>query len=319
MKHKTIISWLSEAGFILICTLFCYTQTVQGSNKTKNKKVIKFGIISDVHDDTTRIRTFIEQAKNEKLDFIIQLGDMSNGKKQSNQNMLAIWNSYPGTKYHVLGNHEFDYSTKAEIIQRQEMPGAYYSFDCGVYHFIVLDCNFIKKDGKFIDFAKANYYISKDSRDLINPEQVAWLKEDMQKTDKPIIIFSHQTFDDITIRGSNPIPNRSEVRQLIDELNSIPTAKQKVIACFAGHDHLDHYNQINGVHYFAVNSAWGFKSGLEIKDSLFGFITMNDKKHTISIKGVQSEFKKNPPTDKDYGHYPKDLIFPFIRDRVVNY
>lgn len=141
--------------------------------------------------------------------------------------MLKIWNSYPGTKYHVLGNHEFDYATKNEIIQRQEMPGPYYSFDCGAYHFIVLDCNFIRKEGKFIDFGKANYYIAKESRDLIHPEQIAWLEEDIQKTDKPVIIFSHQTFDDIIIRGSNPVPNRSEVRKLIKKINSIPQLYHK--------------------------------------------------------------------------------------------
>lgn len=318
MAYRTVISGLTSSGLILICIFFCSFQPVQGKTKSKEKKVIKFGIISDVHDDTTRIRAFIEKAKKEKLDFIIQLGDLSNGKMTSNRNMLAIWNSYPGTKYHVLGNHELDYATKAEIIQRQEMPGAHYSFDCGAYHFIVLDCNFIRKEGKFIDFGNANYYIAKESRDLINPEQVAWLKEDIQKTDKPIIIFSHQTFDDMTIRGSGPVPNRSEVRKLIEEINSIPAAKRKVIACFAGHDHLDHYNQIDGVHYFAVNSALGFKSGLEIKDALFGFVTLNEKKHTISIRGVQSEFKKTP-TDKDYGHYPKDLIYPFIRNRIIHY
>lgn len=318
MKHQTAFSRLCGAGLLLFCIFFCCLTPVQGSNKTKNKKIIKFGIIADVHDDTARIRSFIDRAKIEKPDFIIQLGDLSNGKIQSNQNMLNIWNSYPGKKYHVLGNHEFDYATKDEIIERQEMPGAYYSFDCGAYHFIVLDCNFIRKDGKFIDFGKANYYIAKESRDLIDPEQIVWLKEDIQKTDKPVVIFSHQTFDDITIRGSNPVPNRSEVRRIIREINSIPSVKHKVIACFAGHDHLDHYNQIDGIHYFAVNSALGFKSGLEIKDALFGFVTLNHKKQTISIKGVQSEFKKTP-TDKDYSHYPKDLILPFIRDRSVHY
>lgn len=318
MKYQTTISWFARTGIVIICALFCYIHPVQGSDKTKNKKIIKFGIISDVHDDTARIRAFVEQAKIEKPDFIIQLGDLSNGKIQSNRNILNIWNNYSGKKYHVLGNHEFDYATKDEMIQRQEMPGTHYSFDCGAYHFVVLDCNFIRKEEKFVDFAKANYYIAKESRDLISPEQIVWLKEDIQKTDKPVIIFSHQTFDDITIRGSNPVPNRSEVRNLIKEINSTPSTKRKVVACFAGHDHLDHYNQIDGVHYFAVNSALGFKSGLEIKDALFGFVTLNEKKHTISIKGVKSEFMKTP-TDKDYGHYPKDLIHPFIRDRIVRY
>ena len=242
---------------------------------------------------------------------------MSNGKVKNNEEMLAVWNSYPGKKYHVLGNHEFDYSTKEEIVKRQEMPGTFYSFDCGEYHFIVLDCNFIFKNGQYIDYAKANYYISKPNRDLIHPNQVKWLKEDIEATNKKVIIFSHETFDDITIRGANPVPNRMEVRNVIDGINR-ELKKRKVIACFAGHDHLDHYNQINGVHYFAVNSALGFKQGLEVKDALYEFVTFNNRKQTITIDGVESEFMK-PPTDKDYGHYPKDLIFPATKDRKVKY
>lgn len=304
---------------LLLVLSACITPAI-ARNAGKAKSVVKIGIIADVHDEPARLQAFIDKAKKEKPDFIIQLGDLSNGKQQSNERMLTVWNSYSGKKYHVLGNHEFDYSNKAEIIKRQEMPGNYYSFDCGAYHFIVLDCNYILKDGNYIDYAKANYYIDKRFRDLINPEQVAWLKEDIMKTDKKVIIFSHETFDDITIRGSNPVPNRMEVRNVINEINrNSPEGDMKIIACFAGHDHLDHYNQIDKVHFFAVNSAYGFKSGLETKDSLYEFVTLNNKKRTISVKGVKSEFLKNPPSDEDYGHYPKDLIFPFTKDRKVNY
>lgn len=301
-----------------IFLLYYYCNPVAAKNN-KEKSVIKIGIIADVHDEPQRLQTFIDKAKTEKPDFIIQLGDMSNGKVESNKEMLAVWNSYPGKKYHVLGNHELDHATKEEIIKRQEMPGTHYSFDCGEFHFIVLDCNFILKDGQYVDYANANYYINKSFRDLINPEQVAWLKEDINKTDKKVIIFSHETFDDITIRGSNPVPNRMEVRDVIREINNnAPEGEMKVIACFAGHDHLDHYNQIDGVHYFAVNSAWGFKQGLKIKDALYEFVILNNKKRAISVKGMKSEFA-TPPTDKDYGHYPKDKILPYTRDWNVEY
>lgn len=315
-----ICRYNSQPWFALVLILcFCITPVI-ARNDPKAKSVVKIGIIADVHDEPARLQAFIDKAEKEKPDFIIQLGDLSNGKQESNEKMLAVWNSYSGKKYHVLGNHEFDYSNKKEIIKRQEMPSNYYSFDCGAYHFIVLDCNYILKDGNYIDYANANYYIDKRFRDLINPEQVAWLKDDIARTDKKVIIFSHETFDDISIRGSNPVPNRMEVRNVINEINADSSeGTRKVIACFAGHDHLDHYNQLNGVHFFAVNSAYGFKSGLEIKDSLYEFVILNDRKQTITVKGVKSEFLKNPPSDEDYGHYPKHLIFPFTKDRKVNY
>lgn len=318
MKNIISKTCFGQPAIVLFCLLCCYHLNASGKGKEKNKAVIKFGIVSDVHDEPWRLQAFIGKANDEKPDFIIQLGDLSNGKAESNRKMIAIWNTFPGTRYHVLGNHELDYTTKADIIRRQEMPGAYYSFDCGAFHFVVLDCNFIRKDGEFIDFGKANYYIDKESRDLIHPDQVKWLKEDIQKTDKPVILFSHQTFDDITMRGANPVPNRSLIHGLIGEINASSGKHNKIIACFAGHDHIDHYNVIGGVHYFAVNGAYGFKPGLEIKDALYAFVTLNHKKQSISVKGVQSEFMKTP-SDKDYGHYDRKLILPSIPDRNVRY
>lgn len=318
MKTATYLQ-MNERWITLALVLSFFLIWPIGQINAKNKSVLKIGIIADVHDEPERLQTFIDKAKKEKPDFIIQLGDLSNGKPESNKKMLTVWNTYSGEKYHVLGNHEFDYATKDEIVQRQEMPATYYSFDCGDFHFVVLDCNFILKDGKYIDYANANYYISKAFRDLINPEQVRWLKEDIRKSNKKVIIFSHETFDDITINGSNPVPNRMEVRNVINEINNAsPEEDKKIIACFAGHDHLDHYNQIDGVHFFAVNSAFGFKQGLETQDALYEFVILNNKKRTISIKGVQSKFMKTP-TDEDYGPYPKELIFPYIRDIKVTY
>ena len=75
---------------------------------------------------------------------------------------------------------------------------------------------------------------------------------------------------------------------------------------------------IDGVHFFAVNSALGFKKGLEIKDSLYEFVVLDGEMRTITIQGVQSEFL-NSPEDEDYGHYPKKLIYPLIKNREVFY
>lgn len=310
--NRKVISYL-----FLLFVLFSPFQAV--GKEMPSSPVIKIGIIADVHDQPERLQVFIDKAVDEKPDFIIQLGDLSNGKPDSNEMMLTVWNSYPGRKYHVLGNHELDHATKDEIVNRQKMPGTHYSFDCGEYHFVVLDCNFILKDGKYVDYANANYYIDKQYRDLINPEQVEWFKQDVMKTDKKVVVFSHKTFDDITIRGSNPVPNRELIRVAINEINDcFPEGEKKIIACFAGHDHLDHYNKIDGVHFFAVNSALGFKKGLEVKDSLCEFVVLDSENRTITIHGMQSEFL-NCPTDEDYGHYPKDRILPLIKDRKVSY
>lgn len=300
---------------VIIILLFCCFVSILAQ---KNNSVVRIGLITDVHEEKERLQVFIDKTIEEKPDFIIQLGDLSHGKEEINLEMVSIWNSYPGKGYHVIGNHELDYTTKEEIIKRQDMDAAYYSFDYGDFHFIVLDCNYILKDGKYVDYANANYYIDYPNRDLINPEQIKWLEEDINKTDKKVIIFSHENFDDLTMRGTNPVPNRLEVRKVINKINKEAGSENKVIACFAGHDHVDHYNQIDGVHYFAMNSAYGFKKSLELKESIYAFVTFDNISKTISIGGTKTDFKKKPEKE-DYEPYPIELIFPYISDRKVNY
>lgn len=103
--------------------------------KGQTQSPVRIGVITDIHDDVGKLQAFIDDAKSEQPDFIIQLGDLSNGKEAINLQMIDVWNRYPGKRYHVLGNHDMDYATKEEIIERQDMPGKYYSFDCKDYAF----------------------------------------------------------------------------------------------------------------------------------------------------------------------------------------
>lgn len=309
---------MNKLNSFLIFTFLFYAFVAFGQQADVSNKTVTFGIISDVHSETGRLQVFVDKAIKEKPDFIIQLGDLSHGKKEDTEAMIAVWNKYPGRNYHVLGNHDMDYATKNEIIKRQDMSGAFYSFDYGDFHFVVLDCNYILKDGKYIDYANANYYIDYPNRDLINPEQIEWMEQDINTTDKKVIIFSHESLDDLTMRGTNPVPNRLEVRNVIDKINKNSSDGKKIIACFAGHDHVDHYNLIDGVHYFAINSAYGFKKSLELKESIYAFITLNNIDKTITIEGTTTDFKKKPEKE-DYEPYPIELIHPYISDRKVNY
>lgn len=295
----------------------------------KQDNVIRFGVIADVHQDyqpdaQRRLRDFITAASLEKPDFIIQLGDLSHGKGMDK--ILPIWNEYQGDKYHVLGGHEMDFLTKDEVVKKQQMPGNYYSFDHGDYHFVVMDLNYILEDGKCIDFSKGNYFKCKyHEREVIHPEQLEWLKKDLEATEKPTIIFSHAGLDESWNQGGSP--SRHEVRKIIFEANQQAYPKKKVIACFCGHNHVDEYAAIQGVHYFQINSAsyWiGSVKGklsrgsiAEYKDSLYAIVTLNPAESTITIDGVQSEFI--PPTPTREHTLNANLLFPEIKDRKVSY
>ncbi len=288
----------SRRGFLKQAAFSALSLSLAGSHacalsEQPHSRSLRFGIIADVHKDHDadaehRLTAFIDQACLDKPNFIIQLGDMSHGK--GTREMMDIWKRFPGPGYHVLGNHEMDYATKEEIIAIQQMPGKYYSFDNNGVHFIVLDANYCLKDGIYTDYRHANYYIPYPNRDLINPKQVEWLARDLESTKLPCIIFSHEAFDE-NWEGS-PVPNRKAVRNVIRQANSRHPGKQKVIACFCGHHHIDYYSRIDGVHYFQINSASGYSAGKSYKAPLFGFVTIDTIRQTIHLEGKTSTFNQ---------------------------
>ena len=92
------------------------------------------------------------------------------------------------------------------------MPGRYYSFDKGDFHFIVLDGNNLFDEGKYIPYNKANYYVDSRKRAFMDPEQMEWLKKDLAATTKRCILFSHQSID----RAMN---NGYDVRDILEAEN----------------------------------------------------------------------------------------------------
>ncbi len=282
--------------------------------KSNNDKPVSIGWITDLHhgfckDAEQRLKVFIHEASNRKLDFILQGGDFCHPTEEAKK-FVEVWNQYKGEKYHVLGNHDMDLGTKQQVMRLWGMKEKYYSFDKGGFHFVVLDCNHILKDGEYADYAKSNYYIDQQNRDLINPEQIEWLKEDLAKTNKQTFIISHQAFDEIWDGWS--VPNRHLVRRVIDDANN-STDFQKVIACFCGHHHVDDYSYINKVHFFQMNSASYYYVGegygsdgsrATYQDPLFAFVTI-DPSGKIIIEGKESIFVSPTPSEKKHPDAPR--------------
>ena len=115
------------------------------TRKDPADSALSFAICADVHKDIMhdadeRLASFIEAAKAKELDFILQLGDFCI-PTDKNRSFVDIWNSYPGDRYHVLGNHDMDNGySKEETIAFWKAKGKYYSFD--------------KKRSSFCDFRR---------------------------------------------------------------------------------------------------------------------------------------------------------------------
>lgn len=205
-------------------------------------KKIRIGLITDIHKDVIhdadeRLQVFLDAMKREKVDAIMQLGDFCQ-PKPANRAFADLFNAFEGPKYHMLGNHDMDGGFKREqAVAFYGMPSRYYSFDLGGFHFVMLDANDRPQGWK----GGYPHYLA--------PDQVAWLKEDLEKTKLNTFVFSHQSLERPTC-----IDNQEEVRALL-EAAKMPDGKRKVAGCLNGHWHIDHKRVIHDIPYIHVNSA----------------------------------------------------------------
>ncbi|MEF3305638.1 metallophosphoesterase family protein [Paenibacillus sp. GYB003] len=218
------------------------------------RQSVRFGVMADVHLDFMyqagpRLKRFVERMNYEQVDFVIQLGDFCYPLPE-NRFFMDIWEAFKGPRFHVLGNHDMDVCDKAAVMAYWGMERNYYSFDSGSYHFVVLDGNYLRIDGEFVDYEYGNYHRFPEANNHLTPEQLNWLRADLAATDKQTVIFCHQSLETPYLSG---IHNHDEFRAILREANE--NAKfQKVIACLNGHLHLDGVRVIDDIYYIQINS-----------------------------------------------------------------
>ncbi|HSH19251.1 MAG TPA: metallophosphoesterase [Draconibacterium sp.] len=299
----------------------------------KNYSVVKIGMCTDVHlptmhDSEYRITTFIDAMKQERPDFIIELGDFGTPDPKYAK-YFDIWNSFPGDKYHVIGNHEMDGGTTLDnALAYRNMTSGYYSFEKNGFQFIVLDGN-DKKDPEV-----------KGYRQFVGEDQVSWLKEQLDKTQFPVVIFSHQG---LAHYGSADqeygVENYKQIQQILENHNSINPQK-KVIACFNGHTHYDYAENINEIWYITITSMayhwlgdnyeciryseevdknfkW-IKYTAPFKEPLFTTVEISTR-GTIKIAGKKSEWVGPSPWELGCPESLKKYMRPEITARNLKF
>lgn len=315
--------------FSLGCTTMILPMSLSANTLAKErKKSLKFAVCTDVHKDIMhdadlRLKAFIEDATKKEVDFIIQLGDFCR-PYDYNLEFMSIWNSFPGKKHHVIGNHDMDGGfTPEQLVEYWNAEGRYYSFDSEGYHFSVLDGN---------DTDPSPDRPSGYAR-FIGKEQLKWLENDLDNTKLPSIVFSHQGLDN----DLGGIHNATQSRLVLERANE-QAGFQKVQFVFSGHHHQDYHNTINGIHYIQINSMsyqwlgddfkhvryskevdenypW-IKNTVPYKDPIWAIAEISPDK--LNIYGKLTEFVGPSPrelgVDMDIYGYP---IVPYISDKEI--
>ena len=316
--------------FIIILVLI----TAFFTSCQKKYDTVKIGMCSDVHlptmhDSEYRLKTFIDSMKIADPDFIIELGDFGTPADKY-AGYFDIWNSFPGDKFHVIGNHEMDggYS-RQDAVQYRNMENSYYSFDKNRFHFIVLDGNDPKDEN------------AKGYKQYIGTKQFNWLKQELTRSKYPIVIFSHQG---LVLYHSGDgedygVENSLQIRKLLETHNN-QNPKTKVIACFNGHTHNDYAENINGIWYITINSMsykWlgedfehiRYSSEVDknfkwikytgpYKEPLFTIVEISTKGY-IKIYGKTTEWVGPSPWEIGYPDSLKNYVKPAISQRILEF
>ena len=315
--------------FYFIVTLFLLSLSISAQKYS----TVKIGICTDVHlptmhDSEYRITTFIDVMKKEKPDFIIELGDFGILDPKYAK-YFEIWNSFPGDKYHVIGNHEMDGGTSREkAVEYRNMESSYYSFEKNGFQFIVLDGN-DKKDAE-----------AKGYPQFIGNEQVNWLKAELAETNHPVVIFSHQGLAHYSSADQNyGVENYNEIQEILETHNAM-NPQNKVIACFNGHTHYDYAENFDGIWYITITSMsyhwlgdnyqhirysgevdknfkW-IKYTAPFKEPLFTTIEISTK-GTIKIAGKKSDWVGTTPWELGYPGELKKYMRPEISKRKLKF
>ena len=231
-----------------------------------------------------RLDAFVEAANAWPADVAIELGDFINGAFIMGPGYgdptripsildlgLASLEGLEAPMHFVLGNHDLYDLSKAEFLTAVGQEEAYYSFDLGGFHFVILDAEFNDPDESDFD------HVFMRVKCRIPVAEMEWLVNDLAQTDLPTIVCIHQPLDAEfdPNAGGPPVVNNAEVRQLLSDSGV-------VIAVFQGHDHANVYAEIDGIHYVTFAAM---VDHTEPGPATWAQLALDLEARTISIEG----------------------------------
>jgi predicted phosphodiesterase len=288
---------------------------------------MKFAVFTDlhydvIHDGDRRLREFINSVKEEKIDFIIELGDLCH-PTDANKHLISELKEVGVPCFFNVGNHNSDTYSIDTVLKFFEMKNNYYSFVYGNVKFIVLDANYIKTPDGCEPYCKRNYERTNGEYPYTPQEEIEWLKNELIEEQYYYVILTHQSLsNDFMKRG---ISNRQEIREILEKSNS---SGKRVLLCMNGHDHGDDVKIINGIHYYTLNSMsyiWqgiketfnyseelhnqypSLKNLILYQEALHVFVTI-DNNMNIQITGMEGHYQNITPGDIGIGNTWNDVL-----------
>jgi hypothetical protein len=234
-----------------------------------------------------------------------------------------------------VGNHDSDTYSIDAVLKFFGMKNNYYSFVYGNVKFIILDANYIKTPNGSEPYYQRNDVKTKGDYPYIPQEEIEWLKNELIEEQFYYVILTHQSLsNDFMKRG---ISNRKEIREILEKRNR---NGKKILLCMNGHDHGDDVKEINGIHYYTLNSMsyiwhgiketfnyskethnkYPFLKDIILYEEALHVIVTIDEYMNVQINGVEGHYQNITPYDIGIGNTWNDVsIEPRTSSLYIGY
>jgi Calcineurin-like phosphoesterase len=262
----------------------------------------RLAVIADLHhglapDALSRFEAFLDAAAQRRFDAYLQMGDFTYSDAGSPP-CLNLWHRVTTPRLNVLGNHDMDKVDKATAMQAFGMTRRYHATTIGGYRFVILDLNNFRKNGALYPYANGNYFTDNATWNCADPDQLAWLREELGSATDPVILISHQPlgFAD----AGNPLPvEQVEVLTVVEEMGR-KNPDGRVAALLSGHLHVDRLEHAAGAPCVLINSSsyFWYQGMHPYTNPLFAFIEVTAD-GMLRIEGRSGAFRSPPPAASD--------------------
>lgn len=238
--------------------------------RSANNQTLRFGLITDIHFSSEEesaaamitaadLRSCLECWQRNKIDFLLQLGDLIKGseryKHEEFHQIDSLLKAYPGIIRHVIGNHCLALDRR-ELITALGLQNAFYSFTIKSFRFIVLDGMDVsvhripesEQDQQILALYGSRPELH-DYCGAVGTRQKAWLHgelETAERTGETVMVICHfPLLPETTDNKHGLLWNH---REIVELLVSSPAVK----VCLSGHFHYGGYACHRDIHFVVL-------------------------------------------------------------------
>lgn len=232
------------------------------------ERPLKFCVFADLHflpDSWANcsvefLDKILDRAKAANCDAVFQLGDFVQGVHTPViRDFVRHYNEFSVPTYHVLGNHECDFSSLTDVLEAYRLDKGYYTADIRGWRFVVLNPHWWMDDGVLRPFQRFDYCRrkKKDAPSYcVQPEQLEWFEDAVVNSPYPCIILSHESL----MRPPNDgLHDRDRLLAIVRKANAKRRGQVRLVAC--GHYHVSHFAIEEGIPFWEVNGANFYSNG----------------------------------------------------------